>query len=429
MVETPVVNRPDRPEPVGQVAEPPEPAAAGSVDPLIDSGRAWIAAVAVAAANGVGFGIAYSFGTFFDSMAAEFEADRGATALIFGVTLLFFFGFGIVSGPISDRVGPRPLLIAGAVTMVVGLLITSRAGSLPVAIVAYGIGVGIGGGLYIAPLSASVGALFDRRRPAAFSVMAVGNGLAVLIIVPLAEAVIAANDWRRAYVVLAVVAGVIFVAALPAVVMPSRSGDDGRPAEPAPVVGAMTLFRTAGFGARFFVGLLMSVGLFIAFGFIQTFAIDDGVSVSTAARLVSLVGLSSIVGRVGLTALVRPLGAITVVRLALAVQTVAYLIWYVAGGSLPLLVTFVVLFGSAYGGFVAVVPEAGIRLVGLVGLGKSMGLLFLSFGVGGLIGPPLAGWLADVTTGNDIPILLTVGLLAAATLTSALIRSPELSAD
>ncbi|MEM9655002.1 MAG: MFS transporter [Actinomycetota bacterium] len=385
------------------------------VDPIIDSPRAWVAAAAVSAANGVGFGIAYTFGTFFDAMATEFNADRGSTALIFGVTLLFFFGFGVVSGPLSDHLGPRPLLLLGGFTMVFGLWVTARADSLAVAIIAYGIGVGIGGGLYIAPLSASIGKMFDKRRPAAFSLMAVGNGVGVLVLVPLSERIIARQDWREAYVTLAVIAAVVFVVC--SLLIVSRPGTG---AAEGPTTGA--LFTNPGFAALFAVSLLMSIGLFIAFAFIQTFAVDDGVSVATAARLVSVVGLASIFGRVGLTALVRPLGALTVVRLALAIQTIAYILWYFAEGSVGLLLAFVLLFGSAYGGFVAVIPEASIRIVGLVGFGKSIGLLYFSFGLGGLIGPPLAGRLADSTTSNDVPILLTVGLLAVATLTLEVTR-------
>ena len=33
-----------------------------------------------------------------------------------------------------------------------------------------------------------------------------------------------------------------------------------------------------------------------------------------------------------------------------------------------------------------------------------MGLVFLAFGLGGLVGPPLGGLLADVTDGSAIPI-------------------------
>jgi predicted MFS family arabinose efflux permease len=416
MGQTPVVNRTTTlqiatPDPMQDLADP---------NPLVDSRRAWVSAAAVSVANGIGFGIAYTFGTFFDSMATEFGADKSATALIFGVTLLFFFGFGLVSGPLSDRYGPRPLLIAGGVIMVAGLLVTSRADSLALGIVSYGIGVGIGGGMFIAPMTSSIGPLFDRHRPAAFSLVAVGNGIGVLVLVPLSEWAIATHDWRWAYVMLAAIAGVGI--ALASFGLISRKG--GGAAEQPSV---RTLLAAPGFTLMFIVSLLMSIALFIAFAFIQTFAVEDGVSVSTAARLVSLVGLSSIFGRIGLVAMVRRLGAIWVIRTALITQVVAYCLWYLAGGDVGLLVAFVVLFGSAYGGFVAVIPEAVVRLIGLLGLGKSMGLLFFSFAVGGLIGPPLAGRGAAASPGHELPILLAVGLVTVAAMLSFRIRTGGLT--
>jgi len=88
----------------------------------------------------------------------------------------------------------------------------------------------------------------------------------------------------------------------------------------------------------------------------------------------------------------------------LAVQPVAFLLWLLAGGSYPLLVVFAVLLGVGYGGFVALGPEVALGYFGVVGLGGVMGLVFLAFGLGGLVGPPLGGLLADVTEGSAIPI-------------------------
>jgi predicted MFS family arabinose efflux permease len=44
----------------------------------------------------------------------------------------------------------------------------------------------------------------------------------------------------------------------------------------------------------------------------------------------------------------------------------------------------------------------------------TMGILFLSFGVGGLIGPPAAGFLADSAGSNVVPIYVVIALLVAA---------------
>lgn len=384
---------------------------------LADSPRAWVAAACVALINGIGFGTAYTFGTFFGSMAAEFETGRGATALIFGVTLLFFFGFGIVSGPLSDRLGPRPLLIAGGILLVVGLLLTSRATNLIFGLVSYGVGVGIGGGMFVAPLTASVGRLFVDKRPAALSLVAVGNGVGILVLVPLSRWMIDRSDWRTAYVLLAAIAaGAVVVASV------------GIVSERAPAAGPSVTTRDIigrdGFIALFVASFLMSVGLFIAFAFIQPFAIGNGVSETNAATLFGTVGLASIAGRIGLSALVRRVGALRLLQSTLLVQLGAYVVWFFAGGTVPVLVCFVVLLGASYGGFVSLAPEALIRLVGLSAIGRSMGLMFLSFGLGGLVGPPFAGWLDDGSIDSQAgTVLLTIGLVAAAVVAALTIRA------
>jgi MFS family permease len=43
-----------------------------------------------------------------------------------------------------------------------------------------------------------------------------------------------------------------------------------------------------------------------------------------------------------------------------------------------------------------------------------MGLQFLGVGVGGLIGPPLAGLLADYSSGSALPILLALSVAVVA---------------
>jgi predicted MFS family arabinose efflux permease len=168
------------------------------------------------------------------------------------------------------------------------------------------------------------------------------------------------------------------------------------------------------FQLLFVTGLLFSVSVFIAFGFVVDFATAEGISSSRAALLVGIIGASSVVGRLGLTALAGKVAAVRLLQACLAAQPVAFALWLGAGGSYPLLVMFAVCLGVAYGGFVALGPEAAAVLFGVVGLGAVMGLMFLGAGLGGLVGPPLAGWLADASDGSGVPITLAlvVSLLA-----------------
>ncbi len=107
-------------------------------------------------------------------------------------------------------------------------------------------------------------------------------------------------------------------------------------------------------------------------------------------------------------------GAARVYQFALGIQPIAYGIWLVAGGNYPLLVLFALALGVSYGGFVAVSPEVLIDTVGMEALGTKMGMLFLSFGLGGLVGPPAAGLVADATSGRTTPIAIIIVILLGA---------------
>ena len=58
------------------------------------------------------------------------------------------------------------------------------------------------------------------------------------------------------------------------------------------------------------------------------------------------------------------------------------------------------------GGFIALSPAVTAELFGLVGLGSILGAMYTAAGIGGLIGPPLAGYLID-STGSYSPAIVT----------------------
>ena len=79
----------------------------------VDSPHAWLIAVTAFFSCFVVYGVQYSFGAFFKSIAADMGATRADTATIFSVNMFVANLFGAVAGYLGDRFGPRPL-IAGA---------------------------------------------------------------------------------------------------------------------------------------------------------------------------------------------------------------------------------------------------------------------------------------------------------------------------
>src|ERR1700731_4044694 len=110
----------------------------------LDSPQAWLmVAVSFVALFSV-YGVAYSFGAFFKPMAHEFGAGPSATSAVFSITVCGWSILGWTSGHLGDRIGPRPVVIIGAIAMGLGLVMTSFINHLWVGYITYGIGVGVG---------------------------------------------------------------------------------------------------------------------------------------------------------------------------------------------------------------------------------------------------------------------------------------------
>lgn len=366
------------------LAEGVEPAPASG----LDSRRGWVVVAAAFLSMFVVYGIVYSFGTFFDSMAEDFGTGKGATALMFSITTAWYFGLGLLSGKVADRVGPRPLVLVAAAALGVALLLTSRVGSIWLGYVTYGVGVGVAVACAYVPMVATVGAWFVARRTAALGVAVAGIGVGTLVVAPISERLIDAYGWRTAYVVLGVGGAVLLVVA---------SFGARRP--PVTVVQEPVVLkevvRERGFVILYLAILTLSAALFTPFVFIKSYATDRGIDDGPAAALVGIIGASSVVGRLALGGLGARLGATRLTQLSFAVLTGSFLIWLVAGDRYGVLVVFAVVMGVSYGGFIALTPAVAAGLVGTVGLGAVLGALYTAAAVGGLVGPPIIGVLID----------------------------------
>ncbi|HAX06274.1 MAG TPA: hypothetical protein DCX77_11405 [Acidimicrobiaceae bacterium] len=169
---------------------------------------------------------------------------------------------------------------------------------------------------------------------------------------------------------------------------------------------------------------LMSMALMGSFAFVIKFAEDDGITPSKAALLMSVVGASSILGRLLLTAVAGKLGSVRLLQIALMAQPVAYFFWIIADGRYYMLVIFAALLGLTYGGFVALAGDVVAFYFGLVGIGAVTGMLFFYSGFGSLIGPPIVGFLADLSTLRILPVgaVFVMALLGAVVLLTASTR-------
>lgn len=390
------------------------------MDDSLEGRTAWVVVAAAFVSMFTVFGVVYSFGVFIEPMAREFGTGHGLTSVVFAVTAFLFFVLGAVTGRAADRLGPRRVVLLGAVATGAGLILTAGVHSIWLGYLTYGLGVGLGTACGYVPMVAAVGGWFERRRALAIGIAVSGIGVGTLAVPPIAALLVGLLGWRRTYLVFGVATLLLLSACALAAQRP--------PAGSKSSLQLGRAVRTREFGLLYCSGLLSSFALFLAFVHIVPYAIKMGTAPVAAAGLISVVGVGSATGRLGLGGAAERLGAVRTFQLSVGILIASYVVWYLAP-SYAALAGFALVLGLGYGGWVALSPSVMADLFGAEGLGGSLGTLYTSAGIGALFGPPFAGFLVDATNSYRPAILTALGLAVAAGLLIAPLPVGHVTSD
>jgi MFS family permease len=375
---------------IGEAAASAIRATGSTASAEVDSRRAWLTVAAAFLAGFVVFGITYNIGAFVEPMAADLHASRAATSALFSITGLTFYALGPLAGHLSDRFGPRIVASAGAVLLSGGLAATALIERIWGGYLTYGIGVGLGAACVYVPTLAVVGGWFDRRRTTALGVAAAGTGCGMLVVPPLAAALIEGLGWRNADLILGAGCAVLLTVCAALTARP--------PVAPSPAGRSLyRVVRSRAFAMLYVSWVLATAALFVPFVFLPAFARDQGASQVMASALISVLGGMSVVGRLGLGALGNRIGTLRLFRIATFVMGASYAIWLTATTAYGGLVVFAAVLGLGYGVRISLMPVVLIELFGMQNLGAVLGVFFTATGISASFGPPLAGFIVDVT--------------------------------
>lgn len=383
----------------------------------------WVVVLCAFTLMFTGFGAAYSFAAFFSAFQAEFGAPRAHVALVFSLCALLWFSIGVPGGMLADRFGPRGVCLAGASCLAAGLALAAHAQSVEVLYVTYSVGVGVGIGLSYVPSVGAVQRRFVRSRAFASGIAVSGIGAGNLAFPPLAAWWIDLYGWRGAYLALAGLSVALAIPAALAVDNGKSQQSAARSTAPAAGVSLGAALRTAPFWTLYAVGFLVCVGFFVPMVHLVPYARDAGYSEAQGVTLVSLLGLGSLLGRFVIGAVADRFGHLrSLVALAAGLGAM-FLLWWIAD-SYFLLAIFAIVFGSLYGGYVALSPTVCMDLFGARNVAGIIGCLYTAAGLGTLIGPTVAGAAYDAYGAYDAPILGCAALsFAGAALALALARA------
>lgn len=317
-----------------------------------------------------------------------------STAMTIGFLAMAFAS--MVWGGLSDRWGPRPIVLTGSVLLAASLALTSIAPSLLIFQLAFGLLVGVAAAAVFAPMMACVTGWFDTHRSLAVSLVSAGMGMAPMTMAPFAAWLVSGHDWRTSMQVIALVVAVVMIPVSFLVRRPpalEAAGQGTAVASEAPGdMSTREVLRSPQFIVlcltNFFCCATHSGPIFHT----VSYAITCGIPMIAAVSIYSVEGLAGMGGRVVFGILGDRFGARQVLVLGLLAQAFGALAYVFAGG-LASFYAVAGLFGFIYAGVMplyAVIARENfpLRLMGTVIGGTAMaGSLGMATGplTGGLI--------------------------------------------
>jgi len=375
------------------------------------------------------YAIQFSFGTFVDDIVDDTGWSENRIQLIFAVYVFGYSSLSAVSGALTDRIGPRRVVAAGAGILTTGYLVWALAPNLWFVLLGLGIIAPIGMSASWVPCNATVVRWFSARRGLAVAISTAGGSLANIFVPPLAAAMVGAWGWRTALGTLAAIGGVAMLVAaqqmkrdpeshgqLPDGVQPTATGDQS--SGDADISNGLTVqqaARTTAFRMLLVMYSLTFMVVFVPFVHISQFATDLGIGAVTAATVISAIGVGGLAGRLTAGPLSDTFERRHVAIAAFVLETIAFIMMATATG-LAVLYPAAALFGFAYGAGVALLPALAGDYFGRAHTGAIVGRLFGIAGSMAAIGPYFAQLLVDASGSYRVAFGLSAGLNAAAML-------------
>jgi MFS family permease len=297
----------------------------------------------------------------------------------------------MIWGTLSDRFGPRPVVLTGSIVLAASLGLASIATSLVVFQLVFGLMVGGAAAAILPPMMATVTGWFDTHRGLAVSLVSAGMGMAPMTMAPLAAWLVSHHDWRTSMQIVALVVAAIMIPVSllvrrpPALNPPAASSDE--PAEMS--LGEalrspqfITLVLTNFFCCATHSGPIIHT---------VSYAISCGIPMIAAVTIYSVEGLAGMGGRIAFGLLGDRFGAKRILVFGLLAQAFGAL-GYVFVRELAAFYAIAALFGFLYAGTmplyaVLVRENFPLRMMGTVIGGTAMA------GSLGMATGPLAGGL------------------------------------
>lgn len=321
-----------------------------------------------------------------------------------GVSTAMTIGFiamavgSVVWGSLSDRLGPRPVVLIGSAALAGGLALASRTSALVDFQFAFGLIVGGATAAIFAPMMACVTGWFDTQRSLAVSLVSAGMGMAPVTMSPLSAWLITGHDWRTSMLI---IAGIVAVTMVPAAFLirrpPALEAQHAAATETTDVNPGMTVGEAV-CSPQFIILLLTNFFCCATHSgpifHTVSYAMTCGIPVIAAVSIYSVEGLAGMGGRIAFGLLGDRFGAKRVLVAGLLVQAFGAL-GYLSVRELGGFYAVAALFGFVYAGTMPLYSVLARENFPLKMMGTVIGGTAMAGSLGMATGPVVGGWVYD----------------------------------
>ena len=230
----------------------------------------------------------------------------------------------MIWGNLTDRFGPRPVVLTGSIVIAASLALASQATSLLAFQFIFGVLVGGATAAIFAPMMATVTGWFDTHRSLAVSLVSAGMGMAPMTMSPLVAWLISHHDWRTTMLIMSgIVAAIMIPVSLLVRRPPAFDAAQSAPADGAAMPADMSLgeaLRSPQFiiliATSFFCCATHSGPIIHT----VSYAVSCGIPMIAAVTIYSVEGFAGMFGRIAFGLLGDRLGAKRVLVTGLLIQ-------------------------------------------------------------------------------------------------------------
>jgi OFA family oxalate/formate antiporter-like MFS transporter len=377
-------------------------------------------------------GILYSWSVFAAALVNDLGLTKTEAALPNAIGMAMLALMSIPGGKLQDRFGPRISATICGVLVGLGFILASFADSIITLSLFFGFITGAGIGLaYGATTPAAVKWFPPQKRGLISGLVVAGIGLAAVYQAPLTQYLVDSYGVKNTFLI----EGILFAAIILILAQFLKSPPAGYvplgTEAPAKAAVATTgreytpgeMVRTPQF---WFIWLMYGCGSVAGVMIIGQLAIiaEIQANIAWAFVFVAILAVFNTTGRIAGGILADKIGRTNTLLLMFVGQAVN-MFFFSSYTTSSLLIMGIAVAGVCYGSLLAVFPTLTFDYFGMKNGGVNYGIVFCAWGLAGVIGPIMGGYIVDQTQSYHMAYLISAGLLIISAILAFLLKAPQ----